>query len=157
VIAYYQAVAPWFVTHAARRPATRKRWPNGVGTPEHPQRPFFHKNLDPKSTPDWVATYTIEHSDGPNTYPLIDDAATLVWLAQLASSSCTCRNGEWAGPDDQAPGPPGADLDPGEGAGCSVRRARPSHPGGARRRRVRLVPVTSGSKGIHLTPRSTGR
>ena len=25
VIAYYQAVAPWFVTHAARRPATRKR------------------------------------------------------------------------------------------------------------------------------------
>ena len=32
VLAYYQAVAPWFVPHAANRPATRKRWPEGVGT-----------------------------------------------------------------------------------------------------------------------------
>ena len=85
VIAYYQVVAPYFVPHAAHRPATRKRWPNGVGTPEQPQTPFFHKNLDPKSTPDWVRTFTIEHSEGDNVYPLIDDAATLVWLAQLAA------------------------------------------------------------------------
>ena len=76
VIAYYQVVAPYFVPHAAHRPATRKRWPNGVGTPEQPQTPFFHKNLDPKSTPDWVRTFTIEHSEGDNVYPLIDDAAT---------------------------------------------------------------------------------
>ena len=75
VIAYYQAVAPHFVPHAAHRPATRKRWPNGVGTPEHPQTPFFHKNLEPRSKPDWVHTFTITHSEGDNTYPLIDDGA----------------------------------------------------------------------------------
>lgn len=152
VIAYYQAVAPWFVTHTARRPATRKRWPNGVGTPEHPQRPFFHKNLDPKSTPDWVATYTIEHSDGPNTYPLIDDAATLVWLAQLASLELHVP--QWRVGGAGRPEHPNRlvlDLDPGEGAGLP-QCVELAH-------LIREVldgvgfasfPVTSGSKGIHL-------
>lgn len=152
VIAYYQAVAPWFVHHAAGRPATRKRWPNGVGTPEHPQKPFFHKNLDAKSTPDWVRTFTIEHSDGPSTYPLIDDAATLVWLAQLASLELHVP--QWrVGPDSHPLNPDRLvlDLDPGAGAGMPecVELAH----------RIREVldgvgfasyPVTSGSKGIHL-------
>ena len=152
VIAYYQAVAPWFVAHAARRPATRKRWPNGVGTPEHPHQPFFHKNLDPRSTPEWVHTFTIEHSDGPNTYPLIDDAATLVWLAQLASLELHVP--QWQVDADGRPRHPDRlvlDLDPGEGAGMaqSVELAhliREVLDGAG----FASVPVTSGSKGIHL-------
>ncbi len=152
VIAYYQAVAPWFVPHAARRPATRKRWPNGVGTAERPQRPFFHKNLEPKSTPDWVATHTIEHSDGPNVYPLVNDAATLVWLAQLASLEIHVP--QWRVGADGQPEPPNRlvlDLDPGEGAGMA-KCVELAH-------LIREVldevgftsyPVTSGSKGIHL-------
>jgi bifunctional non-homologous end joining protein LigD len=151
VIAYYQAVAPHFVPHAAHRPATRKRWPNGVGTPEHPQTPFFHKNLEPRSKPDWVHTFTIAHSEGDNTYPLIDDAATLVWLAQLAALELHVP--QWTVLDG-TPQPPNRlviDLDPGAGAGIEhcvevahLLREVLDQVGFA------SVPVTSGSKGIHL-------
>lgn len=159
VIAYYQAVAPWFVQHAERRPATRKRWPNGVGTAQHPQRPFFHKNLDAKSTPDWVATHTIKHSDGPNVYPLINDAATLVWLAQLAALEIHVP--QWrVGPDGQPERPNRLvlDLDPGEGAGlpecvevAHLIREVLDEVG------FESYPVTSGSKGIHLYAKLAGQ
>ena len=152
VIAYYQAVASWFVPHAAGRPATRKRWPNGVGTPEHPQKPFFHKDLDLTSTPEWVRTFTIDHSDGPKTYPLVDDAATLVWLAQQASLEFHVP--QWRVGADGRPQHPNRlvlDLDPGEGVGLA-QCVELAH-------LVREVldgvgfasfPVTSGSEGIHL-------
>ena len=60
VIAYYQHVAPWMVPHVADRPATRKRWPNGVGTPTDPGDSFFQKGLDARSTPDWVSTAVLQ-------------------------------------------------------------------------------------------------
>lgn len=151
MIAYYQAIAPVLLPYAARRPVTRKRWPNGVGTTEHPQTPFFHKNLDAKSTPDWVRTFTIEHAEGDNTYPLIDDAATLVWLAQLAALELHVP--QWTVLDGvrQPPNRLVIDLDPGAGAGLEqcVEVAHLLHEvldavGFA------SVPVTSGSKGIHL-------
>ncbi len=151
VIAYYQAVAPYFVPHAAHRPVTRKRWPNGVGTPEQPQTPFFHKNLDPKSTPDWVRTFTIEHSEGDNVYPLIDDAATLVWLAQLAALELHVPQWTVLDGERQPPNRLVIDLDPGAGAGieqcvevAQLLREVLDQVGFA------SVPVTSGSKGIHL-------
>lgn len=151
VIAYYQAVAPYFVPYAAHRPATRKRWPNGVGTPEQPQTPFFHKNLDPKSTPDWVRTFTIEHSEGDNVYPLIDDAATLVWLAQLAALELHVPQWTVLDGERQPPNRLVIDLDPGAGAGieqcvevAQLLREVLDQVGFA------SVPVTSGSKGIHL-------
>ncbi|MFT3859747.1 non-homologous end-joining DNA ligase [Micropruina sp.] len=151
VIAYYQAIAPLFVPHARRRPATRKRWPNGVGTPEHPQRPFFHKNLDAKSTPDWVHTFSIEHSEGDNLYPLIDDPATLVWLAQLATLELHVPQWTVRGDRPQPPDRLVLDLDPGEGAGLEqcvevAHLLREVLDGVG----FPSVPVTSGSKGIHL-------
>ena len=151
VIGYYQAVAPVFVGHAWGRPATRKRWPNGVGTPQHPQTAFFHKNLEPKSKPDWVRTFTIAHSEGDNVYPLIDEPATLVWLAQLASLELHIP--QWRVIDD-VPQPPNRlvlDLDPGPGVPVEqcvevahLLREVLDAVGFA------SVPVTSGSKGIHL-------
>lgn len=151
VIAYYQAVAPVFLPHARWRPATRKRWPNGVGTSQHPQKPFFHKNLDAQSTPNWVHTFVIEHHEGDNLYPLIDDAATLVWLAQLAALELHVP--QWTVRDDRAQ-PPNRlviDLDPGEGAGIEhcvevAHLLREVLDGVG----FPSVPVTSGSKGIHL-------
>lgn len=152
VIAYYQAVAPWFVPHARRRPATRKRWPNGVGTEQSPGDSFFEKNLQRRSTPDWVATAVIQHGSGPNTYPLIDDAATLTWLAQLAALELHIP--QWRFDDDLRPQPPDRlvlDLDPGPGA-TTEQLVELAHLlrellGGVG---FDSVPVTSGSKGIHL-------
>ncbi|SDL32766.1 ATP-dependent DNA ligase [Tessaracoccus oleiagri] len=152
VIAYYQHIARWFVPHARRRPATRKRWPNGVGTDEATGSSFFEKNLQTRSTPDWVATAVIEHGGGPNTYPLIDDAATLTWLGQLAALELHVP--QWRFDEDLRPQNPDRlvlDLDPGPGS-TVPQLVELAH----LLREVlqgigfESVPVTSGSKGIHL-------
>ncbi len=151
VLAYYQAVAPWFVPHAANRPATRKRWPEGVGTESKPLEPFFHKGLPFKSIPDWVTTHTIEHTSSDKAYPLVNNTATLVWLAQQAALEIhvpqyRVHNGEPQHPDRLV-----LDLDPGPGADLDdcvevahLLRVVLDEVG------FTSVPVTSGSKGIHL-------
>ncbi|HET8879310.1 MAG TPA: ATP-dependent DNA ligase, partial [Arthrobacter sp.] len=82
VLAYYAAVAPVLIPAAANRPATRKRWVHGVGTAESPGEMFFQKNLD-HSTPGWVPRASITHKDRTIQYPLVNDPATLTWLAQI--------------------------------------------------------------------------
>lgn len=146
VIGYYAAVAPWFVPHAAQRPATRKRWVHGVDGPA-----FFTKNLD-SGTPSWIKTASIEHSSDTLRYPLVDDAATLVFLAQLAALEIHVP--QWRFDTALHPQHPDRlvlDLDPGEGAGLDecveVALLVKEILDGVG---MTSVPVTSGSKGIHL-------
>ncbi|MBC7592847.1 MAG: ATP-dependent DNA ligase [Kineosporiaceae bacterium] len=151
VLHYYAKIAPFLIPHAADRPATRKRWVNGVGTNIKPGKSFFNKDLD-AGTPSWIRHYAIEHSDHTNDYPLINDLATLTWFAQLASLEFHVpqwkfgRGGKQRNPDRFV-----LDLDPGEDAGLPecIEVAKLA-------RRILLdmglepVPVTSGSKGIHV-------
>ncbi|QYF88724.1 ATP-dependent DNA ligase [Arthrobacter sp. PAMC25284] len=151
VLAYYAAVAPVLIPAAANRPATRKRWVHGVGTAEAPGEMFFQKNLD-DSTPGWVPRAFIVHKERTNQYPLVNDPATLAWLAQIAALEIHVpqwrvdSRGNAMNPDRLV-----LDLDPGEGAGLAecVEVARLAR---AILQDVGLdpVPVTSGSKGIHL-------
>ncbi|MGO4300557.1 ATP-dependent DNA ligase [Leifsonia sp. RAF41] len=152
IFGYYNAVADAMIPHVRDRIATRKRWVHGVGTPDDPAQVFFQKDLDPRSTPDWVRQVAIEHSSGTKSYPLVNDRATLIWLAQIASLEIHVP--QWrVGPDGERRNPDRLvlDLDPGEGVtltDCAdvARLARAIltdmglHP----------LPVTSGSKGIHL-------
>ena len=151
VLDYYAAVAPFLIPAAADRPATRKRWVNGVGTAEKPGQMFFQKNLD-ASTPSWVSRVTIQHSDHTNDYPLVNNLATLTWLAQIAALEIHVPqwkvdgDGTMLNPDRLV-----LDLDPGPGTGL------PECVEVAKLARSILkdigldpVPVTSGSKGIHL-------
>ncbi|MGO4534034.1 ATP-dependent DNA ligase [Leifsonia sp. 2MCAF36] len=152
IFGYYNAVAEAMIPHVRDRIATRKRWVHGVGTPEDPGQVFFHKDLDPASTPDWVRQATIEHSSGPKSYPLVNDRATLIWLAQIASLEIHVP--QWrVGPGGERRNPDRLvlDLDPGEGVTLTDCAEV------ARLARVILTdmglepfPVTSGSKGIHL-------
>jgi bifunctional non-homologous end joining protein LigD len=117
VIGYYNAIADVMIPHTRDRIATRKRWVHGVGTPDRPGEVFFQKNLDPASTPSWVKTRTITHKTSANTYPLVNDRATLVWLAQLASLELHVP--QWRvgrGEQRQNPDRLVLDLDPGDGA-----------------------------------------
>jgi bifunctional non-homologous end joining protein LigD len=151
VIRYYTEVAPYLLPYAAGRPVTRKRWVNGVGTAEKPGMVFFQKDLD-DSTPDWVARQVIHHKDHDNSYPLLNDVATLTWLAQIASLELHVP--QWRFTDAGERGNPDRmvlDLDPGEGVGL------PECVEAAKLVKAILddmgldsVPVTSGSKGIHL-------
>ncbi|MBO0810479.1 MAG: ATP-dependent DNA ligase [Microlunatus sp.] len=152
VISYYSAIAPVMVPHLSGRPVTRKRWVHGVGTEAEPGQVFFQKNLPPAGVPDWVLRRQIEHRGGTNDYPVVEETATLVWLAQLASLEIHVP--QWRFDDDGTPLNPDRlvlDLDPGPGVGlpeCSqvAHWARELLDAIG----LELFPVTSGSKGIHL-------
>ncbi len=81
VIDYYVRVSPYLLPHFKDRPVTLVRYPDGVGG-EH----FYEKNA-PAFTPEWVQTVSVpRHAGGPEIrYVLINDVATLVWCANLAS------------------------------------------------------------------------
>lgn len=154
VLDYYARVAPVLLPHLAGRPVTRIRWPHGVGDVS-----FFEKNA-PAGTPSWVRTAEVPTtgSRGPSRhgdtlrFPIIDQLATLVWAVNLAALELHVH--QWTVDDDGDP--VGADrividLDPGEGAGlhecCGVALlARDA----LAERGYDALPVTSGSKGLHL-------
>ena len=151
VIDYYSRVSEAMIAAARDRPATRKRWVSGVGTDAKPGQVFFEKNL-PDSAPDWILHRPIQHSDHVNEYPLVNNLATLVWIAQQAALEIHVpqwrfgRNGARKNPDRMV-----LDLDPGEGAGLAecaevAKLVRELLQGMG----LDPQPVTSGSKGIHL-------
>lgn len=151
VLSYYASVASAMLPHLARRPVTRKRWVDGVGTAEEPGEVFFEKNL-PSSAPYWLSRARLSHSSRDVEYPLIDDIAGLTWLAQQAALELHVP--QWRVGSDGARRPPDRlvlDLDPGEGAGLAecaevAFLARDLLEGMG----LEPFPVTSGSKGIHL-------
>ncbi|MFK4761276.1 ATP-dependent DNA ligase [Microbacterium sp. ZW T5_45] len=151
IFAYYSQIAPLLLPLLDGRPVTRKRWVEGVGTTYAPADAFFTKQLE-RGAPDWVPRHAIRHSDGPKDYPLVDEVATLVWLAQLAAIELHVP--QWRFGPDGLPGNPDRlvlDLDPGPGvelAQCAqiARLARGILTGIG----LDPIPVTSGSKGIHL-------
>lgn len=158
VLDYYSEVADALVPHAAGRPVTRKRWVNGVGTKANPGKVFFQKNLD-ESTPQWVTRRRIRHKDHTNEYPLVDSEATLICLAQIAALELHVpqwqfgKNGRPKHPDRLV-----LDLDPGEGTGLAdcadvalLARSILTDMG------LDPVPVTSGSKGMHIYAPLNGR
>ncbi|WP_461188875.1 ATP-dependent DNA ligase [Arthrobacter sp. Z4-13] len=151
VLAYYAAVAHVLIPAAAGRPATRKRWVNGVGTAEKPGEVFFQKNLE-DSAPGWLPRAAITHKDRTIHYPMVNDPATLTWFGQINSLEIHVpqwqvdSHGNQLNPDRLV-----LDLDPGEGAGLEecvevalLARSILEDVG------MDPVPVTSGSKGIHL-------
>lgn len=151
MIAYYAEIAPTMLPHVAGRPITRKRWVNGVGTPQHPEQAFFEKHLE-EHAPEWIRRGVQHHSDGDKSYPIADSRATLVWLAQMGAIELHVP--QWRFTPSGDPGNPDRmvfDLDPGEGMGlveCAevARMVRAILQGMG----LEAVPVTSGSKGIHL-------
>ena len=151
VLEYYTAVSNLIIAHARDRPATRKRWVDGVGTADQPGKVFFQKNLE-DFAPEWVPRRTLEHKDHSNVYPLVNDLATLTWLGQVAALEIHVP--QWRfGTDGQPQNPDRLvlDLDPGVGTGLAecaevARYARTI----LKSMDFDPVPVTSGSKGIHL-------
>lgn len=154
ILAYYTQIAPVMLPHLRGRPVTRKRWVDGVGTADAPAQSFFTKQLE-QGAPDWVRRMPIEHSDGTKDYPLADDVATLAWFAQIAALELHVP--QWRFTHSGGRGKPDRlvlDLDPGPGVGLAecaevARVARGILSGMG----LEPMPVTSGSKGIHLYAR----
>ena len=154
VLNYYARIAPVMLPHLADRAVTRIRWPNGTG-----EQSFFEKNV-PNGTPSWVRTVSVPTTgsrtrsgeEGELTFPVIDSLATLTWLVNLAALELHVH--QWTVTKSGKPRNPNRlviDLDPGEPAGlgeCAqvalLVRDRLEQDG------LDCVPVTSGSKGLHL-------
>jgi bifunctional non-homologous end joining protein LigD len=156
VVDFYTRIAPVLLPHLAGRALTRKRYPDGVEG-----QVFFEKNA-PRGTPEWVRTERLPSpgsSKGRETidYVVVDDLATLVWTANLASLELHTHM--WR-VEDGAPLPPDLvvfDLDPGPPATvvecCRVAELlRPLLETDG------LAPLakTSGSKGLQLYARADG-
>jgi bifunctional non-homologous end joining protein LigD len=161
VLNYYAQIAPVLLPHLAHRAVTRIRWPHGVEG-----QSFFEKNA-PAGTPSWVHTARVptsgtrgesRHGDFLE-FPVVDDLATLTWLANLAALELHVH--QWTVGRNGRPKNPNRlviDLDPGEGAGlheCAVValmvRERLAE------RELTSYAVTSGSKGLHLYAALPGR
>ncbi|MCV6987094.1 ATP-dependent DNA ligase [Mycobacterium shinjukuense] len=150
---YYTRIAEVMVPHIAGRPATRKRWPNGVDQPS-----FFEKQLAP-SAPAWLPRASITHRSSTTTYPIIDSPIALAWIAQQAALEVHVPQwrfvAEWTRSGERLkPGPATRlvfDLDPGDG----VTMAQLTEVARAIRDLIADIglttfPLTSGSKGLHL-------
>jgi bifunctional non-homologous end joining protein LigD len=154
IFEYYTRIAEVMIPHIAGRPATRKRWPNGVE-----QESFFEKQLA-SSAPDWLPRASVTHRSGTTTYPIIDSPDGLAWIAQQAALEVHVPQwrfvAEWtrSKAEELKPGPATRlvfDLDPGEG----VTMAQLAEVAGAVRDLIAGIglttfPLTSGSKGLHL-------
>jgi len=146
VIDYYTRLAPVLVPHLQDRALTRIRYPNGVDGAH-----FFEKNA-PGGTPDWVRLERLPVPGSTKSretidFVVVDELATLVWVANLASLEL--HTPQWrvgCDPDLMV-----VDLDPGAPAGltecCAVAvlmRDRLAEDG------IAAYPKTSGKKGMQL-------
>ena len=155
IIEYLVTVAPTLLPHLAGRLVTRKRWVHGVGTHAQPGEVFFEKNL-PASAPRWLRRQRITHDRHESDYPLVEHAADLAWFGQVGALEL--HTPQWRVADDSPeqlaqarPDRLVLDLDPGPGAGLAE-CAAVAHEARSMLSDVGLeaLPVTSGSKGLHL-------
>jgi bifunctional non-homologous end joining protein LigD len=149
LIDYYRSVADVVVPLLRDRPFTMKRYPDGIAA-----KPFFQKNA-PSHMPDWIptaefpATSREDRSKRMINYPLVNEEAALLWMANMG---CIDLNA-WLSRADRADRPDVAlfDLDPTPDVGFAasaevallVRDALAAVG-------LRGYPKTSGADGVHV-------
>jgi bifunctional non-homologous end joining protein LigD len=148
VIDYYSRIAPTLLPHLTDRPLTVKRYPNGVD-----EKFFFEKNAA-RGTPSWVRTVTLPVPGSTMNrdtidFVVVEELATLVWLANLADLELHTSLALAAAPAhptilafDLDPGPPATIVECARVA-LGLREAF-DHLG------LEAFPKTSGSKGMQV-------
>jgi bifunctional non-homologous end joining protein LigD len=140
--AYYRDVAPAMLPHVRGRPANLQRFPGGIG-----EAGFFQQEM-PAHFPDWIESVVVAKEAGELRHVVIDDAETLVYLANLGCITphvWLSRSPRLEQPDRMI-----FDLDPESAGDARVRHAALRL--GALLRELGLVPFvkTSGSRGFHV-------
>jgi bifunctional non-homologous end joining protein LigD len=145
MIDYYTRIAPVMVPHLAGHPVTLKRYPDGVDAQ------YFYEKECPAYHPDWVSTATMPSRNVRQrvNFCIVDEVATLVWLANLATIELHTLLAE--GDDLDRPKFIAFDLDPGppadvtDAAWAAERLREVLEDSG-----LESFPKVSGSKGIHV-------
>jgi bifunctional non-homologous end joining protein LigD len=144
LVHYYENVAPFMVPHLRDRPLNMMRFPNGI------THEGFYQKEAPDYFPSWIATASIaKKNDGKTNYVLVNNDATLVYLANqglITPHIWLSRVPKEDNPDRMI-----FDLDPSPGVGFDTIRWA------ARELRKKLeekdLPVflmTTGSRGLHV-------
>ncbi|WP_179503964.1 non-homologous end-joining DNA ligase [Nocardioides daedukensis] len=161
VLNYYVQIAPVLLPHLADRAVTRIRWPHGVQ-----DKSFFEKNV-PSGAPSWLRTARVPTTGSRGSsrngdeliFPIVDGVAALAYLVNLASLELHVH--QWTVTKSGRPKHPNRlviDLDPGEPAGlpeCATVALMVREK--LAERSLEALPVTSGSKGLHLYARLDGK
>jgi bifunctional non-homologous end joining protein LigD len=108
VIDYYVRVSPLLLPHLVGRPVTLKRYPNGVAGSH------FYQKQAPASRPPWIKTLPVALGGRTIDFVLIEDLASLVWVANLANLELHPVLAR--APHLERPTVVAFDLDPGPGA-----------------------------------------
>lgn len=144
LVQYYAEVAPVLLPHLVDRAMVMKRYPHGI------DGDFFFMKRAPDPRPEWIETCPIEHGSGSVIdFPVIQDAAALLWLINLG---CIDLNPWYARCDDvDRPDFLHFDLDPVPDAPWErvVETALLVHEA-LSALEMPTYPKTTGSKGIHV-------
>ncbi len=144
---HYIAVAEGALRGAGGRPNVLVRHPNGVGGE------FFYQKRAPTSRPEWIEVVALSFPSGRTAEEVVPrDAATLVWMANLACLELhphPVRADDLDHPDEMR-----IDLDPVPGVEWSQIR-QVAHVVHATLADFGLIgwPKTSGSRGMHVCVR----
>jgi bifunctional non-homologous end joining protein LigD len=139
---YYTMVARVMLPHVRMRPLTLERFPNGIAA-----QGFIQKNLG-KGAPDWVQRVEVGKKDGTVVYPMLDDAASLLWMT---NQNCITPH-VWTSrvPDLTLPDVCVVDLDPSREDADVLRAAVLSVRDLLEELGLPSWLKTSGSKGFHI-------
>lgn len=112
---YYESVAGVMLPHLKDRPVNMQRFPDGITGPS-----FYEKKV-PSHFPDFVRTVEVATAEGRQRQVVVNDARSLVYLAQQACitpHTWLCRADDLDRPDQMV-----FDLDPSVPGLAAVRRA----------------------------------
>ncbi|WP_060882768.1 non-homologous end-joining DNA ligase, partial [Streptomyces caniscabiei] len=142
LVAYHRAVAPFMLPHLRGRPLMLERHPDGLDGPM-----FMQKNT-PEHYPEWIERVEVRKEGGTVLHLVCDDAATLVHLADQACLTLhrwLSRTGDVDRPDRLV-----LDLDPAVDDFAQVREAARDVRDLLDRLKLPSVPMTTGSRGVHV-------
>jgi bifunctional non-homologous end joining protein LigD len=139
LISYYYNVAPMMLPFLRDRPIAMQRVPDGI------YGEAFYEKQRPKGAPEWVRTVPVSAEGGTRRidFIVVDDVATLVWLAQIASVEVHAWTSRWPALDE--PDFAVMDLDPHEPITFEDVRAV-----------ARMVKVVLDGLGLKAFPKTSG-
>ena len=142
LIDHYRRVAGRMVPHMKGRPVSMQRFPDGI------EGGGFYQKDAPEYFPDWIRRVTVEKKGGTVEHAIVDDAASLVYLA---NQNCITPH-VWLSRSDRLHHPDRVifDLDPPGEDFEAVRFAASALRDLLGELGLVPFPMTTGGRGIHL-------
>jgi bifunctional non-homologous end joining protein LigD len=142
LVDYYRRIAATMLPHLQDRPIAMERYPEGIHNPG-----FFEKNARPYY-PGWLETVPLRKQTGIVRHVICNDAATLVYLANLAvitPHAWLSRADKPSNPDQMI-----FDLDPSDGNFKSVCAAAKKLRDLLQSEGLTAFVKSTGSRGLHV-------